>query len=69
MAIRDKVTVKLMTGGKGHVFEVKRPGGEIIIDDTLPGLIRVMEVTRTGKPLNWSAFNPSEIKAIEFIKG
>jgi len=68
MAIRDKITVRLKTGGKPHVTEVKRPGGQIKVEP-FEGLIRVLEMTRTGKGLAWAAFNPDDVKSIEFERG
>lgn len=68
MAIRDKVTVKVKSTTKPHVFEVKRPGGTVEVTQG-DGLLRVTEMTRAQRVLNWAAYSLDEIKSIEFEAG
>jgi hypothetical protein len=68
LAIRDKVIVRMKTGGKPYTVEVKRPGGHIEVE-AWTGLIRVTEKSRTGKALRYAAFNPEDVKSVEFEPG
>ena len=67
MAIRDKVTIRLKAGNP-HVTEVKRPGGKITVDH-LDGFVRVVEMTRKDKPLDWVEFSLDNVKSVEFKRG
>ena len=67
MAIRDKITVS-PKGGQKVVVEAKRPGG-VVSAETWGNLLKVVEATRTGKELSWTAFAMDEIKSIKFERG
>ena len=67
MAIRDKVTVRLKTG-KPHITEVKRPGGKVTAYHA-DSFIKVVELTRKDKELDWTMFSADDVKSVEFKRG
>jgi tRNA U54 and U55 pseudouridine synthase Pus10 len=70
MAIRDKITIRMKSGGKPFVSEVKRPGGKVdvlVLQGT--SLIQVRQLTRKDQVVDWAAFAADEIKSIEFERG
>ena len=69
MAIRDKVTIKFKGGGKAFVSEVKRPGGLVEAKYDIEGFVRVAQMTRKEKELEWAAYSLDEVKSIEFQRG
>ena len=68
MAIRDKVTVKLKSGGKPLVYEVKRPGGQVGFK-WADGIVQVIEQTRMERIIRSAAFNGDDVKSVEFEPG
>lgn len=69
MAIRDKITVRMKSGGKPHVVEVKRPGGEVRATVEIEGLLTISELTRKGSVVEWTSVSVDEIKSVEFSRG
>ena len=69
MAIRDKITIRMKTGGKPFVSEVKRPGGKVDVSVMVGDLIQVRQLTRKDQVIDWAAFAADEIKSIEFERG
>lgn len=69
MAIRDRITIRMKSGGKPFISEVKRPGGKVDVV-TMPGdLIQVRQLTRKDQVVDWVAVAADEIKSIEFERG
>ena len=69
MAIRDKVTVRMKTGGKPYVVEVNRPGGQVGYTWSADGYVSVQETTRTDRVLRSAVFNTEDVKSVEFEPG
>jgi len=68
MAIRDKITIRMKTGGKAFTSEVRRPGG-LVEARYHDGLVEVAQLTRKGQVVDWAAFALDEVKTIEFERG
>jgi hypothetical protein len=70
MAIRDKITLRMKSGGKPHVSEVDRPGGTVdaqMVEGTT--MIRVVQYTRKGLIVDWVMYDTTELRSVEFERG
>ena len=69
LAIRDKITIKFNNGGRPHITEVKRPGGKVEASYEVGGFVKIIELTRKDKALDWTTFSLDEVRSVEFKRG